>query len=329
MKARLISLPGYRRLAARGKLGRRAAVAWTLTEECRLCPTACGTARQLGRRGRCGADALMKVAAACLHRGEEPPVSGSAGSGTVFFSHCSLRCCYCQNAQISHQGMGEVWSSERLAGAMLSLQARRAHNINLVTAAHYLPHVLQALQKAAEGGLRVPLVYNTSGYESLEALELLSEVVDVYLVDAKYAEEPVAGRLSDGPGYVAASREALFEMVRQVGFLRVAPDGIARRGVLVRHLVLPGRLSGTRRVLGWLAETFGPSLPLSLMAQYHPRHRAEEHPPLDRPLSREEYAEAVRWAEEAGFSHLYLQDAESASYYLPDFSRTAPFEGPP
>jgi putative pyruvate formate lyase activating enzyme len=326
MKARVLSLPAYRRLAARGELGQRAAVAWALAEECRLCPTACGTARLLGRRGRCGADARMKVAAACLHGGEEPPLSGSAGSGTVFFSQCPLQCCYCQNFQISHEGVGEVWGSERLAGAMLSLQTGRAHNLNLVTASHYLPVVLQALQRASDRGLRLPLVYNTSGYESLEVLALLRGVVDIYLVDAKYADEKVAERLSAGRGYVAASRAAIFEMVGQVGFLQVGPDGVARRGALVRHLVLPGRLAGTRRVIGWLAETFGPDIPVSLMAHYRPSHLSVGNPPLDRALAPEEYAEAVGWAEEVGLRHLYIQEVDSASCYLPDFRSAAPFD---
>jgi putative pyruvate formate lyase activating enzyme len=271
----------------------------------------------------------MKVAAACIHRGEEPPLAGSAGSGTVFFSHCSLRCCYCQNAQISHDGFGEAWSAQRLAKALLRLQARQAHNINLVTPSHYLPTILQALQKAAGSGLRIPLVYNTSGYESLEVLELLDGVVDIYLVDAKYANEAVARELSAGPGYVSSSRAAIVEMVRQVGFLEVAPDGIARRGVLVRHLVLPGRLAGSRQVLGWLAGSLGPDVPVSLIAQYQPRHRAGEHPPLDRPLAPEEYAEVAEWAEKAGLSHLYLQEMESAACYLPDFRYAAPFDDPP
>lgn len=328
MSGSLLSLPGYRRLAARGELWSRAAVAWALAEECRLCPRACGAARLEGRRGACGADARLKVAAACIHRGEEPPLSGSQGSGTVFFSHCSLRCCYCQNAQISHEGLGDVWSVDQLAEALLRLQARGAHNINLVTPSQYLPTVLQALHRAAASGLRLPLVYNTSGYESLETLELLDGVVDIYLVDAKYADETVAELLSEGRGYVSASRAAIVDMVRQVGFLNVAPDGIARRGVLVRHLVLPGRLAGSRQVLGWLAETFGPDVPISLMAQYHPRHRAGEHPPLDRALTQEEYAEVVEWAVQAGFGHLYLQETESAPCYLPDFRCEAPFVQP-
>lgn len=325
MSSKVVSLPGYRRLAARGELKRRAAVAWALAEECRLCPRACGTARRDGRRGACGADGRLVVAAACLHMGEEPPVSGRAGSGTVFFSNCSLRCLYCQNAQISHEGLGETWSYERLARAFLRLQDLGAHNLNLVTPSHYLPSILQALQTASEAGLRLPLVYNTSGFESLEVLELLAGVVDVYLVDARYGGEAEAERLSAGRGYVAASRAAIVEMVRQVGFLDVAADGIARRGVLVRHLVLPGRLAGTRKVLLWVAQTLGPEAPLSLMAQYHPCHRAGEHPPLDRPLLKKEYAEALRWAHEAGLGHLYLQELESSRDWLPDFRRSSPF----
>ncbi len=328
MSADVLSLPGYRRLAARDELGRRTQVAWALAEDCRLCPTACETHRLHGQRGACGANARMRVAAACLHHGEEPPLAGSAGSGTVFFTGCSLRCCYCQNAEISQEGLGEVWTSDRLARAALDLQARGAHNLNLVTASHWLPMVLQAMERAASVGLRVPLVYNTSGYESLEVLELLEGVVDIYLADARYAEEAVARRLSAARGYVRASRAALVEMVRQVGFLEVAPDGIARRGVLVRHLVLPGGLSQTRQVLRWLADTFGPEVPLSLMAQYHPRHRASDHPPLDRTLKAEEYAEATGWAAELGFSHLYLQGTDSSGAYLPDFHRKAPFEPP-
>lgn len=329
MSATLVSLPGYRRLAARGELARRAAVAWALAEECRLCPRGCGAARLEGRRGACGSDGRLKVAAACLHRGEEPPVSGPTGSGTVFFSNCPLGCCYCQNSQISHEGLGEVWSAEHLAGAFLRLQDKGAHNLNLVTPSHYLPSVLQALQRAASSGLRLPLVYNTSGFESLEVLELIEGLVDVYLVDAKYGDEKAAERLSVAGGYVPVSRAALAEMVRQVGFLKVEADGLARRGVLVRHLVLPGDAAGTRSALGWLKETFGAALPLSLLAQYHPSHLSKEHPPLDRPLLAEEYLEAVGWAKEAGFSHLYLQDMESASYYLPDFLRETPFQEHP
>jgi putative pyruvate formate lyase activating enzyme len=243
-----------------------------------------------------------------LHLGEEPPISGTRGSGILFFSGCTMACAFCQNFPMSHWRVGRVVSAATLAKAMLFLQQRGAHNINLVTAAQFLPRVLEAIGLAAAQGLHLPLVYNSSGYESLEALRLLDGVVDVYLPDFKYADAALARRYSATPDYPVVCVQALREMYRQVGDLLVDDEGVALRGLLIRHLVLPGALDNTERVLATIAAELSPRVHLSLMSQYLPIWGAHRFPELRRRISPEEYQRALAAVEAAGLENGWVQE---------------------
>jgi len=303
--------PTYLELHRSGELKRRIERAYAMLAECRLCPRECGVDRLRGERGFCRAGAEPIVASWNVHPWEEPPISGTRGSGTIFFSGCTGRCLFCQNYPISQLGVGNTVSVQQLAEMMLELQDRGCHNINLVTPTHFVPQILAALELAIEGGLRLPLVYNTSGYERVETLQLLDGVVDIYLPDAKYADDETARRLSGFVRYVEANRAALREMFRQVGDeLVLDGEGIARRGLIVRHLVLPEGLAGTPEVLRWIAENLSPRVHVSLMDQYFPAHKAVGHPVLGRKITAEEYAEALRAFEEAGLTNGWMQEHE-------------------
>ena len=267
---------------------------------CRLCPRACGAHRIDAETGFCGAGRKAKVASANLHWGEEPPLVEAGGSGTIFFSHCSLRCCFCQNYPISHLGNGREVDAVGLARMMLGLQERGAANINLVTGSHFLPQILEALPLAIEGGLRLPLVHNCGGYESLEALRLLDGIIDIYLPDAKYGEIELAQLYSGAPDYVKVNQAALKEMHRQVGGLEVDSEGRARRGLIVRHLLLPGQRENTRKVLGFLAAELNPQVHISLMSQFFPAWKAKEFRPLRRKLNRRDLEKALWDLEDLG-----------------------------
>lgn len=315
------SLPSYLKLMESGELARRVEALLALLGECRVCPRNCRSKRLEDRRGVCETGRLAEVASWCVHRGEEPCISGSRGSGTVFFAHCNLKCLFCQNYQISQEwpaGEGAV-TAERLAEIYLELQGQGAHNLNWVSPSHVVPQALEALLLAARRGLRLPVVYNSNGYDSCEVLRLLDGVVDIYLPDLKYADDSVADELSRVLGYVPNAQAALAEMWRQVGRLQVDAEGVATRGLLVRHLVLPNGLSGTAEVLRFLAEELSPDVAVSLMAQYYPRHRALEHPLLARKVGRGEYARAVEALEALGFTEGYVQAHSAAEHYLPDF----------
>jgi putative pyruvate formate lyase activating enzyme len=301
------------------QLRRRAAALFDLASPCRLCPRECGADRLAGKKGACGADDRVMIALSGPHHGEEPPISGDRGSGTVFFAHCPLRCVFCQNHEISHGGLGTEVSPGDLAGMFLDLQAQNVHNLNLVTAGHFLPWVAAALAEASERGFKLPVVYNSGGYESPAALAQLDGVVDVYLPDLKYADPARAKRYSGVSDYVAASRACFGEMFAQVGPLRLDPSGLARQGVLVRHLVLPGGVDDTRAVLAWLARSGFAAAPVSLMAQYLPRHRAAEFPEIDRPLDPTEYLGAANTLDGLGLEG-FLQEIDAATDELiPDF----------
>lgn len=302
------SFPSYLALAASGELNERAKAAHRRLARCDLCPRACGVNRLEGERGFCGAGALLRVASWNAHHGEEPPISGHHGSGTIFFSHCTGRCLFCQNYPISQLGNGQTVTDDRLAAMMLELQRMGCHNINLVTPTHFVPQIIRATQRAAAEGLRIPLVYNTSGYERIDTLQLLDGIVDIYLPDAKYADDDIARELSGFVGYVSANRAALKEMHRQVGSaLQVDDEGIARRGMVIRHLVLPDGLAQTREVLTWIAHELGTESYISLMAQYFPAYRASERPPLGRRISRAEYHDAFCVLDELGLENGWRQ----------------------
>jgi len=303
--------PAYRALAASGELHARVEAAWERLKACDLCPRRCGVDRLAGQVGFCRAGAQARVASHNIHRWEEPPISGSRGSGTIFFSYCTARCLFCQNYPISQLGVGEEVTNERLAQMMLTLQRWGCHNINLVTPTHYVPQILAALEIAAARGLRIPLVYNTSGYERVETLRLLDGIVDIYLPDAKYADDAIARRLSGFVDYVTHNRAALLEMARQVGCaLQVDAEGIAMRGMVIRHLVLPNGLAGTEEVLRWIAENLSTSAYISLMSQYFPAYRAVGDPELGRSITFDEYDAALEALERLGFENGWRQEVD-------------------
>lgn len=308
------------------ELLRRAREAEKLSSPCGLCPRECGAERSSGESGYCGTGPLPRVAAGLPHFGEEPPLCGHGGAGTVFFSHCNLRCVYCQNHQISQGGMGTVLTCRALADTMLELQGTGCANVELVSPSHHLPGVLEALALAVEDGLNCPVVYNTNGYESTDTLDLLDGVVDVYLPDLKYADPVAALRYSDAADYVNVARSAILKMHSQVGNLVVDIQGCAVRGMILRHLVLPGDISGTAATLIWVSENLPETVTLSLMAQYAPLHRSAAFPPLNRKLSTHEYEQAVDLAWQMGFENVFVQDLESNETGIPDFSSGQPFD---
>ncbi len=297
--------PAYLELARKGELARRAAAALKHLERCDLCARGCHVNRLLSTRGaacRTGEKAL--VSSWGPHHGEERPLSGWRGSGTVFFSRCSLSCIFCQNWEISQGGEGLEMGPERLADILLELQEAGCHNINLVTPSHVTAQILAALDMAARKGLRLPLVWNSGGYDSPEALALLDGVVDLYLPDMKFADSQLARPYLGVPDYAEVNRAAVAEMHRQVGDLVLGSAGIARRGLLVRHLVLPGNLAGTDRTLEFLAREISPDTWINLMDQYRPCYRADEYPPLDRRPTRAEMSTAVKLAHSLGLRRL-------------------------
>ncbi|HUT65421.1 MAG TPA: radical SAM protein [Spirochaetota bacterium] len=274
---------------------------------CTICPFKCGTDRYREEGSRCRAGHLPKVASATLHHGEEPPISGTKGSGTIFFSSCGLRCLFCQNYPVSQMGNGNEMTVSQLAEAMLVLQRKKAHNINLVTPTHYTPQIVEALAVAKDMGLSIPIVYNSSGYERVETLRLLDGIVDIYLPDMKYGTDEMALRYSGAVRYVEINRRAVSEMYRQTGPLRFDDEGIATRGLLVRHLVLPGGISCTGEVLRWLSE-LSRDIPVSLMNQYFPAYRAFDMKDIGRKLRYNEYDYASRLLEKYGFSFGWTQE---------------------
>ena len=300
--------PGYLELYRTGELQRRGRELWQIMESCSLCPRQCGARRLDGEAGFCGGTSELETAAFHPHIGEEDSLVGDFGSGTVFFSNCNLRCVFCINWEISQGGAGSATSLESLAGMMMQLQNMGCHNINIVTPSHYSPHVLLGLNIAASRGLRVPLVYNTNGWERLEVLEKLDGVVDIYLPDFKYAESAMASRYSSGASsYPEVTKAALLEMHRQVGVAKPAEDGLMYSGLMIRHLVMPNDVGGSKEVMSWIAENLPKDTYLNLMSQYRPEYKAHEYPDIARRLTRDEYADAIAWARAAGLTNLDIQ----------------------
>jgi putative pyruvate formate lyase activating enzyme len=294
----------YVELLRSGELERRVAEALGRLERCDLCARACRVNRRLGELGACHTGMRVRVSSYGAHLGEENPLRGWAGSGTIFFTRCNLHCQYCQNYDISQTDAGEDVVPEALASMMVQLEAAGCHNINLVSPSHVVPQILTALLVAAHAGLRIPLVYNTGGYDSLSTLRLLEGVVDIYMPDMKYADASVAERYSRVKNYPEVNRAAVREMHRQVGDLQIGEDGVAIRGLLVRHLVLPGGLAGTAQIVRFLADEISGRTYLNIMDQYRPAYCASRYPELNRRVSREEYLSAIRMAREAGLSRL-------------------------
>ena len=300
--------PGYVRLSRSGELGERARRAHEVLRDCVVCPQECHVNRIEDETGFCRTGLLPRVSSYSPHFGEEPPLVGRNGSGTIFFGGCTMRCEFCQNFEISQCGVGYAVSCEDLAGIMLRLQDRRCHNVNLVSPSHVVPQILRAVDLAAGRGLTVPLVYNSGGYDSVETLRLLDGVIDIYMPDAKYGRDDVALELSHAPGYTARMQAALREMHRQVGDLVLSSDGLAVRGMIIRHLVLPGNLANSETVLKFIADEISRDSYVNIMAQYHPAWRAAEGgrspvlAALQRPITAREYAYAVQCAKESGLS---------------------------
>jgi putative pyruvate formate lyase activating enzyme len=295
-----VSIPSYRKSLEEGRLSASLREAWRRLRSCELCPRRCRVDRLRGERGFCRTGRRARVASAGPHFGEEAPLVGAGGSGTVFFSGCNLLCRFCQNWELSWEGEGREVSPAGLAGTFLGLERRGCHNVNLVTPSHVVPQILAAAALAARRGLTVPLVYNSSGYDAVETLRLLDGVVDIYMPDLKWASPEVGERLAAAPDYGEAARAAVREMHRQVGDLIVDERGVAVRGLLVRHLVMPGGLAGTREVMAFLAREVSPDTYVNVMAQYRPVGDARELPPLDRRVTRAEHADAVAEARRAG-----------------------------
>ncbi len=281
-------------------LRERAEIALSHLESCDLCPRACGADRLTGELGYCRSGWLARVSSFTPHFGEEPPLVGVHGSGTIFMTGCNLACVYCQNYEISQLGEGREVLPTKLAEMMICLQEAGCHNINFVTPTHVIPQILEALVEAREMGLSVPLVYNSGGYDSVETLRLLDGIFDIFMPDAKYGTEAAAKKYSDAPDYTMVMKAAILEMHRQVGPLEIDDDGVAVRGLLVRHLVLPEGLAGTSEVVRFLAEEVSPETYLNVMAQYRPCYKARSYPELSRPITLREYAEAVGLARAAG-----------------------------
>ena len=321
-----------------------------LLTDCRLCPHKCGVNRQMGQTGVCGQTAQIKAARAALHMWEEPCISGKNGSGTIFFSGCSLHCVFCQNQNIANATAGKVISNERLAEIFLELQAQNANNINLVTPGHFVPQIMHAIDLARADGLSLPIVYNTSSYESVETIRMLEGYVDVYLPDLKYKDPMRSEKYSHASDYFQVAAKAVAEMVRQTGEPQFVPedwigteknwrdikklnteeyqeysghhegDGIMVRGTIVRHLLLPGGSDDSKEVVEYLINTYGNSVFLSLMSQYTPLPQVKIYPELDRKVTEEEYEELIDYAIDLGLENGFVQEGEAATEsFIPEF----------
>jgi putative pyruvate formate lyase activating enzyme len=297
-------MAAYVELKERGELKSRVELARKRLASCEVCPHRCHVNRLGGELGNCGTGSRAVVSSCGPHFGEESPLVGSHGSGTIFFTNCNLKCVFCQNYSISQLGEGRQVSGQELSEMMLALQRRGCHNINFVSPTHVVPQILEALALAVDRGLSVPLVYNSGGYDSLEMLRLLDGVVDIYMPDMKYSDGEVGRKYSGASDYPEVNRRAVKEMHRQVGDLQVDAQGIASRGLLVRHLVLPNELAGTEEITRFLAAEISVNTYLNVMEQYHPCHKASSFPELSRRIDGEEFSEAVGCARKAGLQRL-------------------------
>ena len=297
--------PSYLELEKRDLLSERVEKLYAIYENCHLCPRDCRINRTKGETGKCQATSKVKISSAGPHFGEEDPLVGQRGSGTIFFSNCGLRCVFCQNYKISIEGEGVEISDKRLAETMIKVQKMGCHNINLVTPTYYLPNIVKAIQIAIPMGLHIPMVYNTSSYDRLETLQLIDGIIDIYLPDCKYMNPEYAAQYSDGAySYPYYAKIALKEMYRQVGDLKVDNRGVAVRGLMVRHLVMPNRIAGTEKFLKFVAENLSKTTYINIMRQYRPEYKAFEYPKIARRITRREYSETLKWAKKYGLTRL-------------------------
>ncbi len=304
------------------ELEARAEAAYSLYRECSVCPHTCRVDRTGEDRGVCGQSDQLVVGSAVQHFGEEPPLTGTRGVGNLFVSSCNLKCDYCQNFQISQERLGSELSYRQVAEQMLSLQKQGVHFIGWVSPSHVVPGLLKSLAIARKMGLRLPIVYNTNGYDALPTLKMLDGIIDIYLPDLKYASNDVARDLSHIKHYVDHSREAVLEMFRQVGPLTLDDSGLAERGLLIRHLVLPDNLAGTWETLCFVALELSAKVPVSLMSQYQPVNRAGEDSRISRRIAVAEYEETLRMARDLGLETVFIQDPEEDLHNLPDFGKS-------
>lgn len=314
--------PGYLRMLENGTLRDRVSALMEHLVDCRLCPRKCGVNRNEGERGFCGAGFVLELSSSCVHRGEEPVLTGGVGVGNFFLGRCNLKCVFCQNHSISQpeEPVPESWrtKADDLAQKMLDFQSRGCPTVGFVSPTHYVPQIFQAVAIAAARGFHTPIIYNSGGYESPEVLELLHGMVDIYLPDFKYWDPSLGLRYSMAPDYPEVARRAVVQMYRQVGNLATNEDGVAFRGTIIRLLVLPGGLSGTKEILRFIAGEIGTDVYISLMSQYYPMHRAGEFPELSRTIDEREYSEVVETLETLGFSSGWTQDpVSSPENYLP------------
>lgn len=324
--------PSYLKLYHSGELKKRLEMLEKLLHSCTVCPRACRVNRMKGEEGVCRAGYLPYITSICAHHGEEPVLSGTNGSGTVFFGSCNLSCVFCQNWQISQDRnyfRSQVMGFKNAARAIVDLQnSYGVHNINFVSPTHFVPQMVRIIYEAVPLGLRIPIVYNSNGFDSVEVLRLLEGIVDIYLPDFKYFDDDTASRYSHVGGYTGFAREALKEMHRQVGDLQVDENGIAQKGLLIRHLILPNNMAGTENVLRWIAGELGPQTAVSLMSQYYPVHKAKNYKLLSRRITYNEYRKAADLMDELGMVEGFRQEMSAPDYYRPHFHREGhPFEG--
>jgi putative pyruvate formate lyase activating enzyme len=303
-----MTLSGYLRLHEQGLLAGRIAEAQQMLSPCKVCPRKCKIDRLSDEKGICQTGAKAIVTSYAPHFGEESPLVGSGGSGTIFLTHCNLLCVFCQNYEISHLGQGIETDAGQLASMMVSLQRQGCHNINFVTPSHVVPQIIAALPKAIEKGLTVPLVYNSSGYDSVETLQLLEGIFDIYMPDFKFWSKDSGKRYAKAPDYPEVAQNSILEMHRQVGDLVLDDEGVAVKGLLVRHLVMPGGHDETRDILRFLAHEVSVETYVNVMDQYRPCGKAHEYPPIDRRLTNDEFQETLKLAEEAGLRRLDERD---------------------
>lgn len=324
-------IPKYLELFRSGELEKRVQALESKLNPCTICPRECLVDRMQGKSGFCRAGYEPYISSICDHHGEEPALSGRRGSGTVFFGGCNLRCVFCQNYEISQTPQyyeSLTMSTSELAQRMVFLQNDYGvHNINFVSPSHFTPQMVRAIYEAVPLGLKIPIVYNSNGYDGLESLQLLDGIVDIYLPDFKYFEDEAAREYSSAIDYNRHARAALREMYRQVRNLQVDEQGIAQRGLLIRHLVLPNDLADSDSILKWIAEELSPNVSISLMAQYHPTFKAKQYPLLSRTITYREYERALEALHESGLNEGFTQQMDAPQHYLPDFqSEEHPFE---
>lgn len=301
--------PSYLNLS-REQFSHRIQQAREMLKSCCICPHHCKINRIEGEKGICRSTDQLMVSSYNVHFGEEPPISGTNGSGTIFFTYCTLNCVFCQNYPISQLGNGNILSISKLSRIMLDLQKKKCHNINLVTPTHFVPQIIEATEMAVREGLCIPIVYNTSGYESVETLKLLEGIVDIYLPDAKYADDRMAKKYSNANHYFSVMERAIKEMYRQVGHLRLNQQGIAITGLMIRHLVLPHQIAGTHEILKWISGNIAPETYISLMAQFFPAYLSSDYPELSRRINRQEYRQALNSLNRFDLSNGWIQECE-------------------